>query len=69
MTVSPSRQGQGDSACPGPDLQRKERHGEGQMQGSQAGWGCKQDRSSGQRRKGKWWGTHDGGSGTGRKRP
>lgn len=33
MTVSPSRLGQEDSACPGPDLQSKEGHGEGQMQG------------------------------------
>lgn len=31
MTVSPSRLGQGDSACPGLDLQRKEGHSEGQM--------------------------------------
>lgn len=33
MTVSPSRLDQGDSACPGPDLQRKEGHREFQMQG------------------------------------
>lgn len=26
--------------------------------GSQAGWGCKQDKSSEQGRKGKWWRGH-----------